>query len=122
MHRRDPFSHAPTLPRTYDFESHEPTISSDMSQGFRGGEPTISRQARSSWRRFVTGERSAAAIVVSNMTYAHRSPWGAVGLVVDHSTTPWTGHQSVDESVDGTPRQRTWDYPVDGFRHLAQVR
>ena len=45
-----------------------------------------------------------------------------MGLVVDHSTTSWTGHHSVDESVDGTPRQRTWDYAVDGFRHVAKVR
>jgi hypothetical protein len=28
----------------------------------------------------------------------------------------------VDESMDGTPRQRTWDYSVDGFRHVAKVR
>ena len=28
----------------------------------------------------------------------------------------------MDESVDGTPRQRTWDDAVDGFRHVAKVR
>jgi hypothetical protein len=28
----------------------------------------------------------------------------------------------VDESVDGTPRLRTWDYAVDAFRHIAKVR
>jgi hypothetical protein len=28
----------------------------------------------------------------------------------------------VDESVDGTPHLRTWDYAVDAFRHIAKVR